>query len=92
MLRYLVMGFLLSSLSQLQEIPSKNVILLVGPPGSGKTTFCQQVALRSLAMDKPIIFVTTEYGSSDAENVLREKGLWEVEQVCLTLLTHITRP
>jgi predicted hydrocarbon binding protein/KaiC/GvpD/RAD55 family RecA-like ATPase len=67
------------SLAQLQEVPSKNMILLVGPPGAGKSTFCQQAALQSLAMDRPIIFVTTEYGSSEAESVLKERGLREVE-------------
>jgi len=67
------------SITQLQEIPSKSMILLVGPPGSGKSTFCQQAALQSLAMDKPIIFVTTEYGPSEAERALKERGLREVE-------------
>jgi len=69
----------LSSLSRLQEIPPKSMILLVGPPGSGKSTFCQQVALQSLAMDRPIIFVTTEYGPSEAERALKERGLGKVE-------------
>jgi len=55
------------------------MILLVGPPGSGKSTFCQQVALQSLAMDRPIIFVTTEYGPSEAERALKERGLGKVE-------------
>lgn len=67
------------SLAQIQEVPPKSMILLVGPPGSGKSTFCQQAALQSLAMDKPIIFVTTEYGSSEAERALKERGLREVE-------------
>ena len=69
----------MSSLSRLQEIPPKSMILLVGPPGSGKSTFCQQVALQSLAMDRPIIFVTTEYGPSEAERALKERGLGKVE-------------
>jgi len=68
-----------ASLTQLQEIPSENMILLVGPPGAGKSTFCQQAALQSLAMDRPVIFVTTEYGPSEAERALRERGLREVE-------------
>jgi len=60
-------------------VPPKNIIILVGPPGSGKSTFCQQAALKSLAMDRPIIYVTTEYGPSEAESALRERGLLEVE-------------
>jgi len=67
------------SLTQLQEIPAKSMILLVGPPGSGKTTFCQQTILQNLAIDRPIIYVVTEYGPSEAENALKEQGLAEVE-------------
>jgi KaiC/GvpD/RAD55 family RecA-like ATPase len=67
------------SLTKLQEIPSENMILLVGPPGSGKSTFCQQAALKSLAVDRPIIYVVTEYDPSDAERALRERGLHEAE-------------
>jgi predicted hydrocarbon binding protein/KaiC/GvpD/RAD55 family RecA-like ATPase len=69
----------LVSLAQIQEVPPKNMILLVGPPGSGKSTFCQQAILQSLAMDKPIIYVTTEYGPSEAERALKDRGLLEVE-------------
>jgi predicted hydrocarbon binding protein/KaiC/GvpD/RAD55 family RecA-like ATPase len=54
------------------------MILLVGSPGAGKSTFCQKAALKSLAVDRPIIFVTTEYGPSDAQRGLRERGLHEV--------------
>jgi predicted hydrocarbon binding protein/KaiC/GvpD/RAD55 family RecA-like ATPase len=67
------------SITQLQEIPSKSMILLVGPPGSGKTVFCQQSILKNLAVDRPIIYVTTECGPSEAEKDLRERGLGEIE-------------
>ena len=67
------------SLAQIQEIPARKTVLLVGPPGAGKSTFCHQVALKSLAVDKPIIYVTTKYGSSDTERALKEQGLREVE-------------
>ena len=77
---------MLVSLSQLQDVPSKNLILLVGPTGAGKSTFCHQVALRSMTVDRPIIFVTTEYGSSDAERALREKGLGEAEPGLLNFI------
>jgi predicted hydrocarbon binding protein/KaiC/GvpD/RAD55 family RecA-like ATPase len=69
----------LVSLTQLQEVPPRCMLLLVGPPGSGKSTFCQQVILKGLAIDKPIIYVTSEYGPSDAERALRGRGLGEVE-------------
>jgi predicted ATP-dependent serine protease len=63
----------------MQEIPPRNMILLVGPPGSGKSTFCEQTILQNLAIDKPIIYVTTEYDPSKAEVSLREKGLGKIE-------------
>jgi KaiC/GvpD/RAD55 family RecA-like ATPase len=63
--------------AKIQEVPFENMVLLVGPTGAGKSTFCQQVALRSLAVDRPIIFVTTEYGPAQAEMALKERGLRE---------------
>jgi len=74
------------SITQLQEVPPRNLILLVGPTGAGKSTFCHQVALRSMTVDRSIIFVTTEYGSSDAERALMEKGLGEVEPGMLSFV------
>jgi predicted hydrocarbon binding protein/KaiC/GvpD/RAD55 family RecA-like ATPase len=76
----------LSSLRQLQDVPLKKMVLLVGPPGAGKSTFCHQVALKSLAVDQPIIYVTTKYGSSDAERALKERGLREVEPGLLSFV------
>jgi KaiC/GvpD/RAD55 family RecA-like ATPase len=74
------------SLIELQEIPSKNVILLVGPPGSGKTTFCEQTILKSLAVDRPVIYVVTEFGPSEAEKALKEQGLGDVEHGLLNYI------
>ena len=62
------------SLVQLQNIPSKSLILLVGSPGSGKTTFCHQTVINSIDA-KPVIFVTTENPPSKIEKSLIEKGL-----------------
>jgi predicted hydrocarbon binding protein/KaiC/GvpD/RAD55 family RecA-like ATPase len=68
------------TVAQLQDIPPENMILLVGPPGAGKPEFCQQTILQRLAMDKPIIYVTTECSPSKAEVHLKEGGLGEIEQ------------
>jgi len=65
------------SLTQLQEVPPKNLILLVGPPGSGKTTFCQQAVLSSIEM-RPVIYITTESTPSKVLDSLRQRGLGEV--------------
>jgi KaiC/GvpD/RAD55 family RecA-like ATPase len=74
------------SLAQIQEVPPKNMILLVGPPGSGKSTFCHQSILHNLAMDKPIIYVITEYDPSKAEEALRENGLGRIEPGLLSFV------
>jgi predicted hydrocarbon binding protein/KaiC/GvpD/RAD55 family RecA-like ATPase len=65
------------SLTEIQEVPKESLILLSGPPGAGKSTFCQQVVLNGLAMDRPVIFVTTEQGPAEIAGRLREKGLGE---------------
>jgi len=62
------------------------VVLLVGPPGAGKSTFCQQTVLHSLAGDRRIIYVTTECGPSEVERALRERGLGEIEQGTLNFV------
>jgi predicted ATP-dependent serine protease len=45
------------SLAEIQDVPKGNLILLAGPPGAGKSAFCQQVMLKSMAGDQPVIFV-----------------------------------
>jgi predicted hydrocarbon binding protein/KaiC/GvpD/RAD55 family RecA-like ATPase len=66
----------LASLTQIQEVSPENLILLVGPPGSGKSTFCQQIILHNIEV-MPVIYVTTESSPSKIEDLLREKGLGE---------------
>jgi predicted hydrocarbon binding protein/KaiC/GvpD/RAD55 family RecA-like ATPase len=62
------------------------MILLVGPPGSGKSTFCHQVVLNGFAMDRPAIFVTTEHGPSEVIDLLRERGLGELPPGALSFV------
>jgi len=64
----------LVSLSQLQEVPSKQMFLLVGPPGSGKSTFCQETALQSIIF-KPVIYVITEATSLEIADSFKQRGL-----------------
>jgi predicted hydrocarbon binding protein/KaiC/GvpD/RAD55 family RecA-like ATPase len=66
------------SLAEIQEVPKESLILLSGSPGAGKSTFCHQIVLNNLAMDRPIIFVTTEHGPTEVVGLLREKGLGEL--------------
>jgi len=65
------------SLAEIQEVPKNSLILLAGPPGAGKSTFCHQVVLNGLAMEKPVIFVTTEHGPSELTDLLKERGMGE---------------
>jgi predicted hydrocarbon binding protein/KaiC/GvpD/RAD55 family RecA-like ATPase len=69
----------LSSFRQLQEVPLTKMIFLVGPPGAGKSTFCHQVVLNNFALDRPVIFVTTEHGPSEVIDLLRDRGMGELQ-------------
>jgi len=79
------------SLTQLHELHSESMFLLVGYLGAGKSTFCHQTVLKNIVMDKPIIYVTTKYGSSKVESTLRERGLAEVEPGLLNLVESTMR-
>ena len=74
------------SLTQIQEVPPKKSILLVGPPGAGKSAFCEQTVLQSLAMNRPIIFVTTNSNPTEIEKNLRERGLGKVDPDLLNFI------
>jgi len=65
------------SLSRIQEPPDKGLVLLTGAPGAGKSTFCHQMVLNSIAQDRPVIFITTEQTPSRITGLLSEKGLGE---------------
>jgi predicted hydrocarbon binding protein/KaiC/GvpD/RAD55 family RecA-like ATPase len=47
---------------------------LVGPPGSGKSTFCHQAVIANIEI-RPVIYVTTETAPSKVMDSLRQKGL-----------------
>ena len=79
------------SLAEIQEVPKESLILLAGPPGAGKSTFCHQVVLNSIAADKPIIFVTTEQNPSAILGRLREKGMGEPIPGALNFVDAFTK-
>jgi KaiC/GvpD/RAD55 family RecA-like ATPase len=74
------------SLAEIQEVPKESLILLSGPPGAGKSTFCHQVVLNNLAMDRPIIFVTTEHSPTEVIGLLRERGMGESPPASLSFV------
>jgi predicted hydrocarbon binding protein/KaiC/GvpD/RAD55 family RecA-like ATPase len=65
------------SLAEIQELPKDSLTLLVGPPGTGKSTFCREIVLNGMAAEKPVIFVTTERSSPAVVELLKEKGMGE---------------
>jgi predicted hydrocarbon binding protein/KaiC/GvpD/RAD55 family RecA-like ATPase len=73
-------------LAEIQEVPKESLVLLSGPPGAGKSTFCHQVVLNGLAMDKPVVYVTTEHGTAEVRGLLREKGLGELPPATLSFI------
>jgi len=79
-----------SSLAEIQEVPRSSLILLAGPPGAGKSTFCHQVVLNGLATDRPVIFVTTEQGPNEIVGLLREKGMGELPPRTLSFVDAFT--
>lgn len=74
------------SLHQLQEVPSKSMIFLAGPPGAGKSEFCENAILQNLAIYRPIIYLMTECDASKVEESLKERGLGEIEQGLLNFV------
>jgi KaiC/GvpD/RAD55 family RecA-like ATPase len=63
-------------LAEIQEVPKESMLLLTGPPGAGKSTFCHQMVLNNIAAESPVIFVTTEQSPSNLGR-LKEKGMGE---------------
>ena len=66
------------SLAEIQEPPDKGLILLAGAPGARKSTFCHQVVQKSIATDRPVIFVTSEQSPADVMELLGEIGIGEL--------------
>jgi predicted hydrocarbon binding protein/KaiC/GvpD/RAD55 family RecA-like ATPase len=62
------------------------MVLIVGSPGSGKSSFCEQTVLQSLAIEKSIIYLTTECAPPKIEARLKERGLSEVQKGLLNFI------
>jgi predicted hydrocarbon binding protein/KaiC/GvpD/RAD55 family RecA-like ATPase len=65
------------SLADIQMVPRNCLVLLTGLPGAGKSAFCQQMVLRGLAAERPVVFVTTEQSPSRLLALFQEKGMGE---------------
>jgi predicted hydrocarbon binding protein/KaiC/GvpD/RAD55 family RecA-like ATPase len=77
------------SLAKIQEPPERGLILLAGAPGTGKSTFCHQVVLNSIAADRPVIFITSEQSPADITELLNERGMGE-QQAKLSFVDAFT--
>jgi KaiC/GvpD/RAD55 family RecA-like ATPase/predicted hydrocarbon binding protein len=78
------------SLAEIQEVPKESLVLLSGPPGAGKSTFCHEVVLNGLAMEKPVIYITTEHGPAEVIGLLNEKGMGELAPGMLSFVDAFT--
>ena len=78
------------SLAEIQEVPKESLILLSGPPGAGKSTFCHQAVLNGLAVDKPVVYVTTDHGPHEVIGLLNEKGMGELVPGMLSFVDAFT--
>ena len=65
------------SLAEIQDAPKESLVLLTGPPGAGKSTFCHQMVLNAIVSERPTIFVATEQSPSAITQLLREMGMSE---------------
>jgi len=63
--------------SRLQDIPDSSVMLLSGPPGAGKSTFCNEAAVKRIIEDKPVIVVTTDQSPVKIIDLLKKRGIGE---------------
>jgi predicted hydrocarbon binding protein/KaiC/GvpD/RAD55 family RecA-like ATPase len=74
------------SLAEIQEIPKQSLVLLAGLPGAGKSTFCFDVVLNGLAVERPVLFVTTEQSPAEIMDTLRGKGIEHLPQGLLSFV------
>ena len=73
-------------MARITDVPTGSLILVTGPPGAGKSIFCHRVVLNGIAMDRPILFVTTEQGPSEITGLLQEEGLGELPPGALSFV------
>jgi predicted hydrocarbon binding protein/KaiC/GvpD/RAD55 family RecA-like ATPase len=78
------------SLAEIQEVPKESLTLLVGPPGAGKSTFCHHIVLKGIAVERPVIFITTEQSPTGIVGLLREKGMGESTPAALSFVDAFT--
>ena len=62
-------------LTRLEEPSGKGLILLTGIPGAGKSTLGHKIVLKSITVDRPIIFVTSERSPTEVVDLLSERGM-----------------
>lgn len=79
------------SITEAQNIPVKKWLLLLGVPGSGKSVFCQQVAINGIAVGLPVIYVTSECTTEELETRLKNRGLGESFPESLAIVDAYTQ-
>ncbi|MCD6476635.1 MAG: hypothetical protein J7K26_00510 [Candidatus Aenigmarchaeota archaeon] len=55
-------------------IPEKTSILLIGPPGCGKSTFAQQFISKGVLNNEPTIYITLDNSPNEIEDEMKSFG------------------
>jgi KaiC/GvpD/RAD55 family RecA-like ATPase len=55
------------------NVPSSSIVL-IGPPGVGKTTFCKQFLYNGLVINEPCVYVTTQESPEEIEKSMKAFG------------------
>jgi non-specific serine/threonine protein kinase len=60
--------------------PANSSILLIGPPGCGKSTLCQQFVWEGLKDKQPTLFITLDVSPQEIRDNMKNFG-WKVEDM-----------
>ena len=61
--------------NNLEKIPEKSAILIIGPPLSNKKDILYKLITSSLGRSEPVLFITTDYFPSDIEKDLAKNKI-----------------
>ena len=72
-------------------LPSGNIYLLQGLPGTGKTTLALQFLLAGAAKGEPVLYVTLSQTASDLQRIAASHG-WSLDGIVIVELQSETGP
>ncbi|MBR9682453.1 MAG: AAA family ATPase [Candidatus Aenigmarchaeota archaeon] len=66
-------------------LPEKSSIMLIGPPGCGKTTLAQQFMSQGIKEKDGLMYVTLDAGPEEIESSMKSFG-WKTKSPCLSFI------